>query len=286
MRVAVIGVGDMGAEMIPHLVETDFEIVAYDKLPERLQLAKDAGAKVAGSVAEAATGADVVIQLTMSDDIPDVLIGEQGALTVVKPGAIVVVTSTTTPQMLNRVIEAAPAGVEVVDAPIVGGVRYAREKSVTFLLGGSEQVASKLDPVLSVMGIIRYVGKSGNGVAYKLITNVAIMAAEAGLREALDLADELDMDYELSLDLMSVGPMAAVVSRTRHQQPASAASLRRGRRHPALGGQRSRACPADLRGRAGTPVGGRACQGGLRSRLRRPDAQDDGPQQLIDHQNR
>ncbi|MDK9593946.1 hypothetical protein FAM14222_002370 [Propionibacterium freudenreichii] len=37
MRVAVIGVGDMGAEMIPHLVETDFEIVAYDKLPERLQ---------------------------------------------------------------------------------------------------------------------------------------------------------------------------------------------------------------------------------------------------------
>lgn len=116
MRVAVIGVGDMGAEMIPHLVETDFEIVAYDKLPERLQLAKDAGAKVAGSVAEAATGADVVIQLTMSDDIPDVLLGEQGALAVVKPGAIVVVTSTTTPQMLNRVIEAAPAGVEVVDA--------------------------------------------------------------------------------------------------------------------------------------------------------------------------
>lgn len=212
-RVAVIGIGDMGAEMVPHLVETDFEIVAYDKVPERLQLAKDAGAKVAGSVAEAATNADVVLQLTMSDDIPDVLLGEQGALAVAKQGAIVVVTSTTTPQMLTRVIEAAPAGVDVVDAPIVGGVRYAREKSVTFLLGGSEELATKLDPVLSVLGIIRYVGKSGSGVAYKLITNVAIMAAEAGLREALDLADELDMDYELSLDLMSVGPMAAVVSR-------------------------------------------------------------------------
>jgi 3-hydroxyisobutyrate dehydrogenase len=84
---------------------------------------------------------------------------------------------------------------------------------VTFLVGGSGPGVSKAEVVLSALGKVEKVGEFGSGVSYKLITNVLVMAAEAGLREALDLTDILDGNYETALRLFGVGPMAAVVSR-------------------------------------------------------------------------
>jgi 3-hydroxyisobutyrate dehydrogenase len=69
------------------------------------------------------------------------------------------------------------------------------------------------EPILGLFGNIVRVGPLGSGVAYKLITNVVVMAAEAGLREALDLTDILGCSYKTALDLLARGPMAAVVGR-------------------------------------------------------------------------
>jgi 3-hydroxyisobutyrate dehydrogenase len=101
----------------------------------------------------------------------------------------------------------------VVDAPIVGGVRYARERSVTFLVGGEPAAVAQAERVLVSLGNVERVGPAGAGVKYKLITNAFVMAAEVGLREALDLTDILGGDYETALRLFGVGPMAAVVKR-------------------------------------------------------------------------
>jgi 3-hydroxyisobutyrate dehydrogenase len=84
---------------------------------------------------------------------------------------------------------------------------------VTFLLGGSRPGVDKAEVVLSALGKVEKVGEFSLGVSYKLITNVLVMAAEAGLREALDLTDILGADYETALRLFRIGPMAAVVSR-------------------------------------------------------------------------
>ena len=211
--VAVIGHGDMGREMLPHVLAAGYEARVHDADAERLTEAADAGAVAADSPADAARGADVILGLVMSDDIVAAYTGADGILAGAKPGSIVVICSTTTPQLVQKVLDEAPDGVTVVDAPIVGGVKYAREKAITFLLGADDTAAAAVEPVLEVFGKVRRVGDVGAGVDYKLITNIAIMAAEAGLREALDLADVLGRDYETSLDLMSVGPMAAVVER-------------------------------------------------------------------------
>ncbi|MEU0542116.1 NAD(P)-dependent oxidoreductase [Nocardia sp. NPDC005978] len=213
--IAVIGVGDMGAEMIPHLVGAGHEVTAFDIDPDRNRLASDRGAQVAPSGAAAAKGAEIVLGLVMSDQLDAAFNGPGGVFEGIGPDAIVVVTSTTTPQVLEQVRAHAPRGTRVLDAPIVGGVRYARERAVTFLVGGPAATVTALTPVLSELGHVRHVGDVGAGVAYKLITNVAVMAAEAGLREALDLADVFGMDYDTALDLMAVGPMAPVVTRAR-----------------------------------------------------------------------
>jgi 3-hydroxyisobutyrate dehydrogenase len=115
--------------------------------------------------------------------------------------------------MLQSIASQKPAGVHLVDAPLIGGVRYAAEASLTVLLAGTDEAVALTEPILGLFGKVVRVGPLGSGVAYKLITNVVVMAAEAGLREALDLTDILGRSYKTTLDLLARGPMAAVVKR-------------------------------------------------------------------------
>jgi 3-hydroxyisobutyrate dehydrogenase len=204
VSVAVVGVGDMGSEMIPHLLAARFGVTAYDV---------DHGARASDSPAAAAREANVVLSLVMSADIQSAHLGENGILAGLQPGAVLVIGSTTTPDIAHGIKNKVPQKAYVVDAPIVGGVRFARERSVTFLVGGTQPAVDKAEVVLSTLGKIEKVGEFGSGVSYKLITNVLVMAAEAGLREALDLTDILGGNYETALRLFGIGPMAAVVTR-------------------------------------------------------------------------
>lgn len=211
--IGLVGVGDMGSAMLPHLLAAGFAVTAYDVDPARMQAATVAGAQPGSSPAGAAENADVVIALVMSSDIPAAVLAEDGALAGLRPGAVLVCCSTMTPEMAHRIQAQTADGALLVDAPIVGGVRYAREKSITFLVGGSPEATGRADETLRALGKVESLGKYGLGVAYKLITNALVMAAEAGLREALDLTDMLGGDYSTALRLFGVGPMAAVVSR-------------------------------------------------------------------------
>ena len=116
--------------------------------------------------------------------------------------------------MLQSIASQMPASVHLVDAPLIGGVRYAAEASLTVLLAGPDEAMALTEPILGLFGNVVRVGPLGSGVAYKLITNVVVMAAEAGLREALDLTDILGCSYNTALELLLArGPMAAVVKR-------------------------------------------------------------------------
>lgn len=210
---AVIGFGDMGEQMVPHLLQAGYEVRVSEIDENRRNRAAATGATTVEDAAAAASGADIVLGLVMSNDIPAAYQGENGVFAGAGAGTAVLVCSTTTPRMVADLAQSAPEGVTVVDAPIVGGVKYAREAAVTFLVGATETTYNRVEPVLSVLGTPKLVGDFTSGVAYKLITNVAIMAAEAGVREALDLADILGKDYEQALHLMSLGPMAPVVAR-------------------------------------------------------------------------
>jgi 3-hydroxyisobutyrate dehydrogenase len=211
--IGVVGVGDMGSEMVPHLVAEGHQVWAFDPDPQRVKAAVAAGAKAAVSPAEAARHSEVVLSLVMSEDIPAAHLGADGILAGLRPDAVLVICSTTTPAVLEEVLSQAGSTGHVVDAPIVGGVRYAREKSVTFLVGGEPAAVAQAEGVLVSLGNVERVGTAGAGVKYKLITNAFVMAAEVGLREALDLTDILGGDYETALRLFGVGPMAAVVKR-------------------------------------------------------------------------
>ncbi|MHA3019716.1 NAD(P)-binding domain-containing protein [Mycobacterium sp. BMJ-28] len=211
--VGLVGIGDMGSAMLPHLLDAGFDVTAYDSDPLRLQAAAEAGADPAVSAAAAAAAADTVLSLVMSEDIPTAHYGPQGILAGLRPAGLLVIGSTTTPEVIQELQRRAGSRILLADAPIVGGVRYAHDKAITFLLGGSAEAVRRATPLLSVLGHVESVGSFGSGVMYKLITNAFVMAAEVGLREALDLTDILGGDYATALRLFQVGPMAAVVKR-------------------------------------------------------------------------
>ncbi|RDH74693.1 NAD(P)-dependent oxidoreductase [Mycolicibacterium moriokaense] len=203
----------MGSEMLPHLRNAGFRVVAYDVNVDRMKSATTCGAVLAQSPSDVAGQSDVVLSLVMSADIPAAHFGADGILDGLRTGCVLAICSTTTPQLVHDIRAGAGSEAHLVDAPIIGGVRYAREKAITFLIGGTSEAAARAEPVLALLGHTERVGDFGAGVAYKLITNAFVMAAEAGLREALDLADLLGCDYQTALRLFAIGPMAPVVNR-------------------------------------------------------------------------
>jgi 3-hydroxyisobutyrate dehydrogenase len=211
--VGFVGLGDMGSRMVPHLLDANHRVVVFDVIRAHLDAMTALGAVAADSPGAAARDADVVISAVMSADIPAAHLGPDGILAGMRPETALAVLSTTSPDMLQSIALQMPAGVHLVDAPLIGGARYAAEASLTVLLAGSDEAVALTEPILRIFGDVVRVGPLGSGVAYKLITNVVVMAAEAGLREALDLADILGGSYQTTLDLLARGPMASVVKR-------------------------------------------------------------------------
>jgi 3-hydroxyisobutyrate dehydrogenase len=211
--VGFVGLGDMGSRMVPHLLRAKHRVIVFDVVRDRLNAMTALGPVAAESAAAAARDADVVISAVMSADIPAAHLGPRGILAGMRAGTALAILSTTSPDMLQSIASQMPAGVHLVDAPLIGGVRYAAEASLTVLLAGTDEAMALTEPMLGLFGNVVRVGPLGSGVAYKLITNVVVMAAEAGLREALDLTDILGGSYQTTLDLLARGPMAAVVKR-------------------------------------------------------------------------
>jgi 3-hydroxyisobutyrate dehydrogenase len=211
--VGFVGLGDMGSRMVPHVLRANHRVIVFDVVRDRLDAMTALGAVAAESAAAAARDADVVISAVMSADIPAAHLGPRGILAGMRAGTALAILSTTSPDMLQSIGSQMPAGVHLVDAPLIGGVRYAAEASLTVLLAGTDEAMALTEPILGLFGNIVRVGPLGSGVAYKLITNVVVMAAEAGLREALDLTDILGYSYKTALDLLARGPMAAFVKR-------------------------------------------------------------------------
>ena len=211
--VGFVGLGDMGSRMVPHLLRANHRVIVFDVVRDRLEAMTALGAVAAESAAAAARDADVAISAVMSADIPAAHLGPRGILAGMRPETALAILSTTSPDMLQSIASQIPDGAHLVDAPLVGGVRYATEASLTVLLAGPDDAMALTEPILELFGNVVRVGPLGSGVAYKLITNVVVMAAEAGLREALDLTDILGCSYKTALDLLARGPMAAVVKR-------------------------------------------------------------------------
>jgi len=220
VQVAFLGLGRMGAAMAQHVLDAHHDLQVWNRTPEKAAELVAAGAVAAGSPAEAARGADVVIaMLAHPDAVREVLLGPDGVADGAAEGTLVIDASTIGPQAAQEIgAELEKRGLRYLDAPVLGSVQPARDGTLAVFAGGSEADYADAEPLLRLWGDaakVRRVGDVGSASAVKLVINLTIGVATAGVGEALRLACDLGVDRHVALDALAAGPLGATVATKR-----------------------------------------------------------------------
>ena len=207
-RIGFIGLGIMGQPMAGHLLESGYQVAVFDVVEALVEKAVSKGAQRAGSPKEAAVDAEVII--TMLPDSPiveKVVLGPDGVLAGMKPGAVLVDMSTTSITTTKKVAAAvAEAGRMALDAPVSGGDVGAIEATLSIMVGGPEEGFRKALPVLEKMGKnITHVGGNGSGQIAKACNQVVVGITIEAVGEALVFAKKNGADPAKIRDAMMGG---------------------------------------------------------------------------------
>lgn len=198
MKVAVIGLGNMGAPMAANLVKAGHQVAGFD-----LVASCPAGVTCATSAAAAATGADVVITMLPNGAILRAVAAE--VIPAMHPGAVLCDCSTVDVESARAVAaQATAAGLGALDAPVSGGVGGATAGTLTFMAGGSEEAFATVKPLFEVMGQKAvHCGGAGAGQAAKICNNMILGVTMIATCEAFALADKLGLERQKMFDVVS-----------------------------------------------------------------------------------
>jgi 3-hydroxyisobutyrate dehydrogenase len=203
-KIAFIGLGNMGGPMAANLAKAQHQVMAFDLSSSAVDAAVDKGAKKAASAAEAVKGAEIVVtMLPAGKHVREVY--EKDVLPNVAKGTLLIDCSTIDVESARHVGALAhKAGLEMIDAPVSGGVGGATAGTLTFMVGGSEQAFAKAKPVLEKMGKnIVHAGASGNGQAAKICNNMILGVSMIAVSEGFMLAKRLGLDAQKLFDVAS-----------------------------------------------------------------------------------
>jgi 3-hydroxyisobutyrate dehydrogenase-like beta-hydroxyacid dehydrogenase len=202
MRIAFLGLGIMGKPMAQNLVKAGHEVKVWNRSSGKVV----GGAHGAATPKEAAKDAELV-WLCVSDTkaVEQVLFGRDGAIESLKPGTIVVDSSTILPAASLKFAERVrQKGGDFVDAPVTGSKTGAETGQLIFIVGALQETFDKLQPLFSAMGksAVR-VGENGKGLAAKLSMNLMIALTFEGFAEALVLAKKQGVDLQPLMSLIN-----------------------------------------------------------------------------------
>jgi 3-hydroxyisobutyrate dehydrogenase-like beta-hydroxyacid dehydrogenase len=194
--VCFIGLGALGQPMAANLLAAGVPLTVHNRSPERQQPLQTAGARVAGSPAEAAASAQIhALCLTDAAAVEAVLHGASGLLAGAEPGGLIIDFSTIDPARTQRLAaEAAQRGLSWLDAPVTGGTEGARLGTLSVLVGGEASDLERARPVLEVVGsTITHLGPLGSGQRAKAVNQVLVAGCYAAVAEALALGQRLGL---------------------------------------------------------------------------------------------
>jgi 2-hydroxy-3-oxopropionate reductase len=206
--VGFIGLGIMGGPMAANLVKAGYSVVGYNRHPEAIERLVAAGGRAASDVAEAVTGADVVItMLPDSPDVEGVALGDDGIFAHAKPRLLYVDCSTIRPDVSARLAaEGAKRGIRVVDAPVSGGEQGAIEGSLSIMAGGSPEDFEAARPLLDTVGktVVR-VGPPGSGQTVKAANQLIVAGTIELVAEAIVFLEARRVEMDPAIKVLAGG---------------------------------------------------------------------------------
>jgi 3-hydroxyisobutyrate dehydrogenase len=200
MKIAFIGLGHMGAPMAMNLLKAGHELKVFDVVKAHVDALIEAGAAAAGSAKECAAGGELVItMLPSSPHVKAVYLEKDGVLAGVAKGVTLIDSSTIDPHSAREVaLKAESQGNPMADAPVSGGTGGAQAGTLTFMVGGTPEVFTRITPVLKHMGKnIVFCGESGTGQVAKICNNLLLGITMIGVAEAMNLGSALGIDAKV-----------------------------------------------------------------------------------------
>jgi 3-hydroxyisobutyrate dehydrogenase len=203
MRIAFVGLGNMGLPMALNLKAAGHWVVGFDLAGGARAAAQQAGLPLAAELADAVADAQAVITMLPAGRHVIGVWTELASLAA--PGALLVDCSTIDVDSAREAhAMAAAAGMLSLDAPVSGGTVGAEAATLTFMCGGSDEAFSAAQPVLALMGKrIVHCGAAGAGQAAKICNNMILGISMIGVAEAFVLAEKLGLSHQALFDVAS-----------------------------------------------------------------------------------
>ncbi|MEY4575220.1 MAG: hypothetical protein RL251_1342 [Pseudomonadota bacterium] len=204
MKIAFIGLGNMGGGMAANLVKAGHKVNAFDLSADALARAQENGCATFTSVRDAVDGVDAVVSMLPNGSIVDSVFAAD-VLGHAPTGAVLLDCSTIDVDTARKVTaDAVAAGYDMVDAPVSGGIAAANGGTLTFMVGGTDTAFARAEPILSAMGkAVIHAGGSGAGQAAKICNNMLLGASMIATCETFAMAEKLGLDLQTFYDISS-----------------------------------------------------------------------------------
>jgi 3-hydroxyisobutyrate dehydrogenase-like beta-hydroxyacid dehydrogenase len=221
-KVAFIGLGVMGFPMAGHLKQKGgYDVTVYNRTAAKASdWAQKFGGQTGATPAEAARDADFVFTCVGNDDdLRSVTIGENGVLSGMKSGAILIDNTTASAEVARELETAAKEkGIGFIDAPVSGGQAGAENGVLTVMCGGDQATFDKAKPVIDAYArMVGLMGPVGAGQLTKMMNQICIAGIVQGLSEAIHFGKQSGLDIEKVIDVISKGAAGSWQMENRHK---------------------------------------------------------------------
>jgi 3-hydroxyisobutyrate dehydrogenase len=207
-NIGFIGLGIMGQGMARNLLKAGFDLRVWNRTAGRMDELAAAGAKMATSPADLASSCGIII-ICVSDtpDVEEVILGENGVIQGAKAGALVIDMSTISPKKTKDIANLlAENEIHMLDAPISGGSEGAALGTLSIMVGGQEEQVTRAMPYFQAMGKnITHVGDHGAGQTVKLVNQILVVINMLAISESLIFAQAGGLDLQKTLDAVTQG---------------------------------------------------------------------------------
>ena len=204
-KIGFIGLGNMGMPMAQNLISNGIKVKGFDVSEEVLKQASKNKIEVCSDNLQASKEIDVLITMLPNGEAVSSVFSSESLLENIDPSILIIECSTISPKTSKELsLKASSLNLEMIDAPVSGGVKGAEEASLTFMVGGSVENVEKAKPILSKMGKnIFHAGGSGSGQIAKLCNNMLLAIHMSGTAEALSIGVKSGLDPSVLSEIMS-----------------------------------------------------------------------------------
>jgi len=203
--VGFVGLGQMGLPMARRLADAGHRVLGFDVATGTAERLAGSGIELAADLSKLGRRCRAVILMLPGSDIVELVLTRSGLLGALEPGSLIIDMSSSEPRRTRKLaVHATSRGIDLIDAPVSGGVTGARRGTLTAMVGGASAAVTRAQPVLGVLaGRVVHAGEVGSGHAVKALNNLMSATHLLATSEALLAAREFGLDVATVLDIVN-----------------------------------------------------------------------------------